>query len=217
MKTKLLAATAAAFALFTIAAPVEAAVVIDPTGDFVPGYTGPQTGQFDVTGFSVEFNPETQIYSIIGMLAGLIDPGVEAYYAIGVNTGTGAIRPFSSLGQPNVIFNQVVVLDSEDAGDAFVGANDLDFTISGNTFNILVPLSLLPSTGADPAQYAFNLWPRTDLTPSNLAAISDFAPDNAMLHPTLVPEPGTWGMMLLGFVAAGWTMRRKQKVLPQMA
>jgi hypothetical protein len=34
-----------------------------------------------------------------------------------------------------------------------------------------------------------------------------------------VPEPSTWGLMLLGFGAIGVSMRRKQKVnrLPQLA
>ena len=34
------------------------------------------------------------------------------------------------------------------------------------------------------------------------------------LNFTPVPEPGTWAMMLLGFGAVGFAMRRKQRVLP---
>jgi hypothetical protein len=130
-----------------------------------------------------------------------------------VNTGAGAIAPFASIGQPNVIFDQVVVVDS--LGDAFVGADSLAFTISGDTFNVLVPLSLLPSTGLDPLEYSFNLWPRTDLAPANLAAISDFAPDNAMIHPTAVPEPATWLALLLGFGLVGTVLRfRRAAAIP---
>jgi PEP-CTERM motif-containing protein len=29
-------------------------------------------------------------------------------------------------------------------------------------------------------------------------------------HPTDVPEPGTWGLMLLGFGAVGWHLRRRR-------
>ncbi|NUT00224.1 MAG: PEP-CTERM sorting domain-containing protein [Sphingomonas sp.] len=33
----------------------------------------------------------------------------------------------------------------------------------------------------------------------------------------VVPEPATWMMMLLGFGAAGYTLRRRRRVLPQLA
>ena len=71
----------------------------------------------------------------------------------------------------------------------------------------------LPSTGADPLGYGFNLWPRTDLTPTNLPAISDFAPENALLNPSAVPEPSTWLMLLAGFGLIGSALRsaRRQK------
>ena len=118
------------------------------------------------------------------------------------------------VGRPDITkvkFDQVAILESEDAGDAFLGANALDFTISGNTFQVLVPLAFLPSTGADPLSYRFNLWPRTDLTPSNLAAISDFAPNNALAHTSAVPEPGTWLMLLAGFAAMGVMLRYRRR------
>lgn len=199
-----------------IASPAMATVTIDPTGDFIPSFTGPQTPDLDVTGFSVGYDPGTEIFRIAGTLAGAIVPESDFYYVIGVNTGTGAIAPFGSIGQPNVIFNQVVVVGGE--GEAFVGSNDLTFSIVGNNFDVLVPLSLLPSTGADPLTYSFNLWPRTDLTPSNLAAISDFAPDNAMIHATVVPEPMTWFLMLLGFGLVGTKLRfRRAAGMRQMA
>ena len=195
-----------------VGTPAAATIVIDPTGDFVPGYTGPQTGDFDVNTFAVGYDPTTEIFRIAGTLNGNIDPTIDAFYVIGVNTGTGVIAPFGSIGNPNVIFNQVVVVDS--SGDAFVGTNDLTFDISGNTFEVFVPLGFLPSTGFDPLSYGFNLWPRTDLTPSNLSAISDFAPDNALISASVVPEPMTWLTMLLGFAFVGTVLRfRRSKDL----
>lgn len=205
----------AAIPLFA-ATPAAATDVSDPTGDFLPSFTGPQSPDLDVTSFSVNFNPETELFILGATLAGDINPANDFYYVIGVNTGTGVIAPFGSIGEPNVIFNQVVVVAGE--GEAFVGANDLDFSISGNAFQVNVPLSLLPSTGADPLTYSFNLWPRTDLTPSNLAAISDFAPENAMIHPTAVPEPLTWLSLLLGFGLVGTALRfRRARPMKQIA
>jgi hypothetical protein len=201
-----------AFALLplVISAPAAATVSIDPIGDFIPSFTGPQTGDLDVSGFSVAYDPGTEIFRIAGSLAAAINPEADYYYVIGVNTGAGAIAPFGSIGEPNVVFDQVVVVGSE--GEAFLGdeSNALAFTILGSDFTVDVPLSMLPSTGRDPLEYAFNLWPRTDLDPPNLAAISDFAPDNSMIHPTSVPEPATWLMLLFGFGIAGTALRARR-------
>lgn len=42
--------------------------------------------------------------------------------------------------------------------------------------------------------------------------------DDLIIRATVLPEPGTWAMMLLGFGAAGYAIRRQRKVtLPQLA
>jgi len=196
-----------------IGTPAVSATVTDPVGDFLPSYNGPQTGEFDVTSFSAIFDPATDLFKLSATLAGAIDPETDGYYIIGVNTGAGAIAPFAAIGQPNVTFDQVVVVAGE--GEAFIGGTDLTFSILGNSFNVWVPLSLLPSTGADPLQYGFNLWPRTEIdTPQNVEHISDFAPNNALLNATAVPEPVTWMMMLMGFGIAGTAMRFRRSRRP---
>ena len=195
---------------FVISTPAAATVVTDPVGDFIPSFAGPNDPDLDVTGFSVAFDPATEIFTIAGSLAGAIDPENDYYYVIGVNTGAGAIAPFGSIGQGNVIFDQVVIVGGE--GEAFIGGTDLTFNIMGADFDVLVPLSLLPSTGRDPLEYAFNLWPRTQIdNPADLTAISDFAPDNSEIHPTAVPEPATWLAMLLGFGLVGTALRFRRE------
>lgn len=148
---------------FVISAPAAATVVTDSVGDFIPSFAGPTTGDLDVTLFGVTYDPGTELFQISGSLAAALVPESDYYYVIGVNTGAGAIAPFGSIGQGNVIFDQVVIVGSE--GEAFLGteSNPLAFNINGSDFDVTVPLSMLPSTGRDPLEYAFNLWPRTQI------------------------------------------------------
>lgn len=192
--------------LLSLVAAAPAIAATDPVGDFLPSYAGPPTGEFDVTDFTVLYDPTAQVFRIAGTLNGPIDPETDGYYVIGVDTGAGSIAPFGSIGNPNVTFNQVVIVAGE--GEAFIGSDDLTFSIGGNMFDVFVPLSLLPTMGADPLDYGFNLWPRTQIdNPADLTAISDFAPDNALLMPIAVPEPATWLSILLGFGLAGTALR----------
>jgi len=79
--------------------------------------------------------------------------------------------------------------------------------IGGNALSVMVPLSLLPTTGFDPGHYGFNIWPRSGSV-GGLAVISDFAPNNSTL--AAVPETGTWSLMLGGFGLIGATLRRRR-------
>jgi hypothetical protein len=188
------------------AAPASAVTVSDPTGDFLPSFVGPQNADLDVTNFSVVFDGTN--FLLGGTLAGNVLAADTPLYVIGINTGTGVIAPFAGIGEPNVTFNQVVLITGA-TGTAALGANPLTTSITGNAFSVLLPASLLPSTGLQPQQYGFNLWPRLGLGNNN--QISDFAPQNAMLNIAAVPEPATWAMMLLGFAGIGAVMRRRRR------
>ena len=113
------------------------------------------------------------------------------------------------IGEPNVTFERVIIVQKN--GTATLGANSLTTLLSGNQFIVNVPVSLLPSTGATPANYGFNIWPRFGTTVTGNAQISDFAPNNALLSAngllSAVPEPATWLSMLLGFGLIGGVMR----------
>ena len=194
-----------------------AATVTDATGDFLPTYTaGPRLADLDVTSFSVNYNAATQFFTLGATFAGAIGAVgalTDGIYVIGVNTGTGPLRPFAALGQGNVIFNQAITLRKDGTGN--VGATVLDpanISIAGNIITARIALSLLPSTGFRPEQYGFNLWPR--LGTGNNNQITDFAPENANLSveglQTAVPEPATWGVTLLGLGAVGAVLRRRR-------
>jgi hypothetical protein len=87
-------------------------------------------------------------------------------------------------------------------------------TINGAHFDVFVPLDRLPTTGALPINYGFNIWPRAGApgpggSPGGNEIIADFAPDNAVLAAS-VPEASTWVMMTLGAGAIAALMRRRR-------
>ena len=192
-----------------------AATVSDPANDFLPSFVGTASPDLDVTSFSVSLNPAATSFTLGAVLAGQIDPAMAGFYVIGVDTGAGAIRPFGAIGEPNVIFDQVIVVQKN--GTATLGANALGVSMVGNQFIVTVPTALLPSTGASPASYGFNIWPRFGATVTNNSQISDFAPNNALLGVNGilpdVPEPTSWLMMLLGLGIVGGSIefRRRRK------
>jgi hypothetical protein len=209
-----ISAVAVALALATGNAP--AATVTDATGDFLPGFVGAQDADLDVTSFTVNYNDSTQIFTLGATLAGAINPANAGRYVVGVNTGTGVNAPFGAIGQGNVIFNQAISIFKD--GTATIGATSLapgSVTIAGDQFTAVVPLSLLPSTGFVAGRYGWNIWPRNGGT--GVAAISDFAPENALLAAVPVPEPATWMMMIGGFGIAGVALRRRRTLQLQTA
>ena len=188
-------------------AHAQAFSVSDASGDFLPSYTGPHQADLDVTSLSVSYNATTMDFLIQSTFAGAIDATLPGFYVIGVNTGTGT-GPFGSIGAPGVLFNKVVVVQKD--GTAKVGATSLaagSVVIGGNALSVMVPLSLLPTTGFDPAHYGFNIWPRSGSV-GGLAVISDFAPNNSTL--AAVPETATWSLMVGGFGLIGGTLRRRR-------
>jgi hypothetical protein len=210
---------AAALIPLMVSTPALAATVFDATGDIIPSFTGTGSPDLDVTSFSVQFNSLTNTFLLGASFAGPIDPSLPGFYVIGVDTGTGAIRPFGSIGEPNVVFNQVIVVQKD--GSAVVSGNPLSATVVGNLFTLSVPLALLPSTGFAPGDFGFNIWPREGATVTGNNQITDFAPNNALLTANgalltpAVPEPSTWLTMIMGFSLLGAAMRlrrRKQRV-----
>jgi len=191
------------------ASPANAASVVDAVGDVLPSFVGTGSPDLDVTNFAVSLDAGATTFSLGATLAGDINPALAGFYVIGIDTGAGAIRPFGGIGEPNVIFDQVIIVQKN--GTATLGANSLPVLLAGNEFIVTVPVALLPSTGATPINYGFNIWPREGSTVTNNSQITDFAPNNALLTVhgvvTSVPEPATWMSMLLGFALIGGALR----------
>ena len=202
-----LAILSAAIALGS--APASATTVVDATNDFLASYTGPRLADLDVTSFSVSYDAGSAQFLLGATMAGTIVAGSPGIYVIGVNTGTGTIRPFASIGQRNVIFNQAIVINKDGTGRLGAATLDsADISIVGNSFTARIDAALLPSTGFAFDRYGFNLWPRVGFAGNS--DISDFAPDNALL--SAVPEPASWALMIGGIGVTGAGLRRRRQI-----
>jgi hypothetical protein len=158
-----------------------------------------------VLSLSVTFDGST--FHISATENGNIASFAPGLFVIGFNRGA-ANSNFAAIGHPGVIFDSVITLTS----GGVTGGRDLvsnqpitlpagSAHISGDTFTIDVPLSVLPSEGLGPGQYGINLWPRDSSVTVMNAQIADFAPDNSDL---IVPEPASIPILatsLLGLVA----------------
>lgn len=155
--------------------------IVDPAGDFLSGFTGPNNKDLDVLQGEVSFDGSNFLFT--STQAGAIGTTPGALYVWGVNRGAGAAR-FGTLA-PGVVFDFVVTIKpsgTSSVRDLITNtATDLpaaNITFSGASIQATVPAALLPSQGLAPTAYTVNLWPRTGI--GSNAQISDFAPDNSM-------------------------------------
>ena len=170
---------------------VEAGGVTDPAGDFVPSFTGARNPDIDVVSFFTTFDGTT--FHIGGTMNGAIGALPTSLYVIGFDRGAGTPR-FAAINEPGVLFDSVVTLTGKGVATVNLLAPTASSTplpdnavhISGASFEIDVPAALLPSAGLQPSDYRVNLWPR-DVSQAGNAAISDFAPENAVLGVSRTP------------------------------
>lgn len=178
----------------------------DATGDFLGSFTGDTSdSSLDIKDFSVDFSDPFATFLVDVTLAGPMVNGDAGFYVLGIDTGAGSQHPFGSIGEGNVLFDQVVVIQKD--GSAKLGNVSLTATPEADGFKLAIPVSLLPSTGTTAGDYGFNLWSRN--TSPGLGSIADFAPNNALL--SVVPEPTGWALMISGFGLAGVTLRGRRK------
>lgn len=198
------------------------ATTVDPAGDFLSTYTGPLNGDLDLLDGGVTFDGTS--FNFSSTVNGPVGSTVGSLYVWGIDRGAGSAR--LALGTPSVgsavLFDSVVVMfpDGTLRVVTFPVGGPPVFNIllggtvvSGNLLSANVPLSLLPTTGFAPADYAFTLWSRDRVDPAmdgTNAEIADFLPNVSSLRANVVPEPATWLSMLLGFGLIGHAMRRRR-------
>jgi hypothetical protein len=167
------------------------ALVSDPVGDFLPGYTGPQLPGLDVTAHEVVYLEDQARLVFFGRMAGPIAPtqSANALYIFGVDRGQGTARfaGRTPVIGPNVLWDSVVRINPDGtglfnnvvAGGVITPLGPGDVTINGNEFTASVPLSvMLPMASRPPEQWTYNLWPRNSAVIGQNAAVSDLAPDD---------------------------------------
>ena len=82
----------------------------------------------------------------------------------------------------------------------------------GDSFELDIPLSLLPSAGFSPLEYGFNLWPRdvSVVADATHTPIADFAPDDATFVASAVPEPMSVAILGSGLLGICLVRRRSR-------
>ena len=123
------------FALAVVAgyssAPAFAAKVSDPTDDFIPSFVGTAKSRPRRDQLLVSLDPGATTFTLGAVLAGDINPALAGFYVIGVDAGSGAIRPFGAIGEPNVISIRCSL--SQKTGTATLGANPSPSTWSATS------------------------------------------------------------------------------------
>ena len=172
---------------------------VDPTASTATAPSGnPLNGYLNASGLKayVEGNNLVLTGIIAGSLQTSPGPGQEAFYNFGINRG-GATSPGPIFQRGGVAFDAVVTVGITTSG---IGATVTTLdpkTLQVTGFNVLdpsqvatktdavqvqVPLSTLPSTGADPGHYRVNFFPTDVSPPAHFNDIASLLPENGSIR-----------------------------------
>jgi hypothetical protein len=151
---------------------------------FYEDYVGPRLAQLDVVKASGKLLRNGN-FSFTGVNKGAINLNVQATYVFGIDrNGHLPTGPFPD--RPNIRFDATVaikivpgksptVVVTDIANKTTTTVQDPMLAISGRTIRVVVPGSLLPSTGLAPSQFRYDFWPEDGLAGST--NIASFAPE----------------------------------------
>lgn len=221
-RASLAAASAVALSLVTNVAAAQAAITTDPSGDIFATYTGPKTSANSFKALDI-LDVEAVSDGVNVTLTLDVDGAVQAtdsegFYVWGVDRGKGSDRFANSPEGKGTLFDFTVSVRADGTamyndlilggGPKTLGSNFVG--IKGALINVTVPLSLMPSQNAAPADYAYTLWTRANssgATDGPPQLFADFAP---RITAAAVPEPATWALLIAGFGGVGATARRRR-------
>jgi hypothetical protein len=154
------------------------------TPSFYEDYVGPRLAQLEVVKATGQLLRDGS-FRFVGVNLGAIDPNVRATYVFGVDrNGNLPTGPFPD--RPNIRFDATVaikivpgkaptVVVTDLANKTTTTVQDPALQISGRKIELVIPGSLLPSTGLAPSHYRYNFWPEDGLAGST--NIASYAPD----------------------------------------
>ena len=199
-------------ACFATAAPASAGLTIDFSGtnpvpannDFVGDLATAGLTQFTTTGATITLSEDAQIlFEFLGSESRFSD----TFFT------TGAL--------PNVSLTETSSFENHFASPVLIGVDQL---FAGNLRFFLNFSSSGPGADATIGDDGFGIFLPTGVTSgfsTNVVYLGyddqinmqDDDHDDFIVRATVLPEPGTWAMMLLGFGAAGLALRRRQSAL----
>ena len=170
----------------------------EAAGTFYKDYTGPQRPAISAVGADGSFSTSTQNITVIAKMAGPVFTGGPNFYVWGFDRGTASSRTAPFPDEPVVKFDAVLVVTADPANSPIVtGVINLlngsapqpvfPILVAADTIQVTFPASMMPSTGAAPAQYTWNLWPRSGVGGTAAAQIASFIPDNLMVNLITAP------------------------------
>jgi hypothetical protein len=202
----------------TIGSAASASITI---GSITPG-TDPYSGPAPTYTFEPGSSPPTSGGAIVTGTDGLLHAqpfgSTGNYYSVGPNDGSPGVIDLTAIGDIVNIsllwgsvdtYNtlQFLAADGTTVLASFVGNDIFNPANGARTDPNTNPVVLFNLTGTDVSSFSYlKLWSTENAFEIDNIAVSG------------VPEPATWGMMLLGFAGMGMALRRRRRpVLAQVA